>query len=33
MDSSDLSQNHSMKKHKGDEGWNRAEGVRKGALA
>jgi hypothetical protein len=33
MDPSDLSQNHSMKKHKGNEGWNRAEAVRKGASA
>jgi hypothetical protein len=29
MDPSDLSQNHSMKKHKGNEGWNRAEAMRK----
>jgi hypothetical protein len=33
MDPSDLSQNHCMKKHKENEGWNRAEAVRKGASA
>jgi hypothetical protein len=33
LDPSDLSQNHNMKKHKGNEGWNRAEAMRKGALA
>jgi hypothetical protein len=32
LDPSDLSQNHNEKKHKGNEGWNRAEAVRKGAL-
>jgi hypothetical protein len=30
MDLSDLSQNHCMKKHEGNEGCNRAEAVRKG---
>jgi hypothetical protein len=33
LDLSDLSQNHSVKKHKGYEGWNEAEAVRKGASA
>jgi hypothetical protein len=33
MDPSDLSQNHCMKKHKENEGWNRAKAVRKGASA
>jgi hypothetical protein len=33
LDPSDLSQNHSMKKHKGNEGWNKAEAVRKGPSA
>jgi hypothetical protein len=33
MDLSDLSQNHSVKKHKEHEGWNEAEAVRKGASA
>jgi hypothetical protein len=33
MDLSDLSQNHCMKKHKGNKGWNRAEAVREGASA
>jgi hypothetical protein len=33
LDLSDLSQNHSIKKHKENEGWNRAEAVRRGASA
>jgi hypothetical protein len=33
MDLSDLSQNRCIKKHKENEGWNRAEAVRKGASA
>jgi hypothetical protein len=33
MDLSDLSQNRCIKKHKENEGWNRAEVVRKGASA
>jgi hypothetical protein len=33
MDLSDLSQNHCMKKQRGNEGWNRAEAMRKGASA
>jgi hypothetical protein len=33
LDPSDLSQNHNVKKHKGNEGWNRVEVVRKGALS
>jgi hypothetical protein len=31
LDPSDLSQNHSVKKHKEYEGWNKTEVVRKGA--
>jgi hypothetical protein len=33
MDPSDMSQNRCMKKHKENEGWNRAEAVCKGASA
>jgi hypothetical protein len=33
MDLSDLSQNRCIKKHKENEGWNRAKAVRKGASA
>jgi hypothetical protein len=33
LDLSDVSQNHSVKKHKGYEGWNEVEAVHKGVRA